>query len=546
MTAPPPPSATWITPLDPDLDPLAAPDGIRLAVKDCIDVAGVATTAGSPAVAAAAEPAAGRRRLPGRRPGRRRPHRRQGQPARALLRRHRRQPALRHAGEPARPPAGPRRVVQRLRGRRGHRRGRRRLRHRHRRLDPQPGGLLRRRRPQDHARAWCRWTGVRPLAPSLDTVGVLARDVADAGRRRHAARPAAHRRRPARQPHRRPLPPARHRPHDRCGHRLGAHRGRHRGRSRSSCPAGTPPTPPRITVLFGEALIVNDDLWRAPRTRAGRRTWSSGSRSPRPSAPPSSARPGPTASRGATELAEVLGTVGVIVLPTMASYPARVGRHAVAPNPACPAINLAGHPALPLPVPSGGLLPASIQLVAPDHHEPRLLATAAAIEAVASPAPSATAPTGATAGPAARRRAAVACTSDGALSGREPALLRLGAARGSVIGHRAGRSGPVALEPAPGQRRQAGDARRPRAKRSASSSRLGGQGRCAERGRISWASGVSRPRQDGLRRLAAAGSPGRADRPGSARSRRSVTRALPHRPGGGALALGERRRTSRG
>ena len=36
MTAPAP-SATWITTLDPDLDPLARPDGIRLAVKDCLD-----------------------------------------------------------------------------------------------------------------------------------------------------------------------------------------------------------------------------------------------------------------------------------------------------------------------------------------------------------------------------------------------------------------------------------------------------------------------------------------------------------------------------
>jgi amidase len=80
----------------------------------------------------------------------------------------------------------------------------------------------------------------------------------------------------------------------------------------------------------------------------------------------------------------VLGSVGVLALPTMLAYPARIGSHAVAPNAACPAVNLAGHPALSMPVPSGGLLPASIQLVAPDHHEPRLLATAALIEAAVS------------------------------------------------------------------------------------------------------------------------------------------------------------------
>jgi Asp-tRNA(Asn)/Glu-tRNA(Gln) amidotransferase A subunit family amidase len=48
-------------------------------------------------------------------------------------------------------------------------------------------------------------------------------------------------------------------------------------------------------------------------------------------------------------------------------------------------VNLAGHPALALPLPSGGLLPASLQLVAPDHHELRLIATAAAIEAAVAP-----------------------------------------------------------------------------------------------------------------------------------------------------------------
>ena len=81
------------------------------------------------------------------------------------------------------------------------------------------------------------------------------------------------------------------------------------------------------------------------------------------------------------ELADVLGTVGVLALPTLIGFPARLGQQAVPPNPACPAVSLSGHPALSLPVPTGGLLPAGLQLVAPDHHEPRLLATAAAIEA---------------------------------------------------------------------------------------------------------------------------------------------------------------------
>ena len=58
-----------------------------------------------------------------------------------------------HYGTPVNP-IDPRRVpgrlVERVGGGGGHRRGRRGLRHRHHRLDPQPGGVLRRRRPQDH------------------------------------------------------------------------------------------------------------------------------------------------------------------------------------------------------------------------------------------------------------------------------------------------------------------------------------------------------------------------------------------------------------
>jgi Asp-tRNA(Asn)/Glu-tRNA(Gln) amidotransferase A subunit family amidase len=80
------------------------------------------------------------------------------------------------------------------------------------------------------------------------------------------------------------------------------------------------------------------------------------------------------------ELAEIFGAHGMLVLPSMLTYPARIGEQIVPPNPAAPAISLSGHPALSLPVPSGGLLPASLQLVAPDHHEARLLATAAVIE----------------------------------------------------------------------------------------------------------------------------------------------------------------------
>jgi Asp-tRNA(Asn)/Glu-tRNA(Gln) amidotransferase A subunit family amidase len=47
-------------------------------------------------------------------------------------------------------------------------------------------------------------------------------------------------------------------------------------------------------------------------------------------------------------------------------------------------VSLAGHPALALPAPTGGHLPASIQLTAPDGAEDLLCATGAVLEAAAA------------------------------------------------------------------------------------------------------------------------------------------------------------------
>src|SRR5690606_23111382 len=86
-----------------------------------------------------------------------------------------------------------------------------------------------------------------------------------------------------------------------------------------------------------------------------------------------------------TELSEILGAHGVIALPTALEFAPRIGAQPVGPNWACSPVNLAGFPAVSVPVPSGGLMPASLQLIAPDHHEPRLLATAALVEAAVFP-----------------------------------------------------------------------------------------------------------------------------------------------------------------
>ncbi|MCU1496271.1 MAG: amidase [Acidimicrobiales bacterium] len=369
---------TWISRLDPDLDPLARPDGLRVAVKDCIDVAGVLTTAGSPAVAAAAEPAsidaaclAGAREAGARIEGKANLHElcfgssgvnpHYGTPVNPLD--PRRVPGGSSSGSAVAVATGQVEIG----------------------LGTDTTGSIR------TPAACCgivglktTWgvvplAGVRPLAPSLDTVGVLARSVADlaAGATLLDARLTDGDLTPSPTIGRFRLPgtdPTIDAAIDSALLDAGLIVGE------IELPGWAAAHAAAITVLFGEALLVNEDLWQHHRdslaedvverftfaqtigpaelgeARALRETWR-------------------------TELAEILGSVGVIALPAMAQYPARIGQQGVMPNSAAPAISLSGHPALVLPVPSGGLLPASIQLVAPDHHEPRLLGTAAAIEA---------------------------------------------------------------------------------------------------------------------------------------------------------------------
>ena len=370
--------AIWITRLDPDADPLARADGLRLAVKDCIDVAGVVTTAGSPAVARHAQPAAvdaaclaGARSAGARIVGKANLHELCFGATGVNP----------HYGTP-RNPLDPRRIpggsssgsavaVALSEADVG--------------FGTDTAGSIR------NPAACCGVTGLKttfglvplagvwPLAPSLDTVGVLARSVGDlvAGA-------------------------------SLLDHRLTG------GALRPSATVGRlrlPDTDPTIdaaldsalleagilaeevelagwdlahdaaiTVLFGEALVVNDDLWRRSRLELGedlveRFTFAQ-------SVGP--AELGEARARREPwrqELAEVFGQVGVIALPAMTTYPPRLGVHPTAPNRAAAPVNLAGHPAVVIPVPSGGVFPASLQLVAPDHHEPRLLATAARIEA---------------------------------------------------------------------------------------------------------------------------------------------------------------------
>lgn len=372
---------TFITRLDPDRDPLASPDGVRLAVKDNIDVAGVVSTSGCLPLAEQAEPAsddaaclAGARAAGARIVGKTNLHElcfgssgvnhHYGTPVNPID--PRRVPGGSSSGSAVAVATGEADIA----------------------FGTDTTGSLR------TPAAACgvvglkptfgvvSVVGVRPLAPSLDTVGVLARSVADTA---VAATLLDHR-----------LTDGDVSASDTVGrvHLAGTQPTIDAAVDSALIDAGFDVVEVELpgwdhahraatTLLHGEALIVNSEIWARHRDRLGpdlveRFTLAETI---------GSAELGE--ARGArgpwrSELAEVLGSVGVLVLPAMVDFPARIGLHATPPNPAAPALSLAGMPVLALPVPSGGLMPASLQLVAPDHHEARLLATGARIEAAVS------------------------------------------------------------------------------------------------------------------------------------------------------------------
>ena len=80
-------------------------------------------------------------------------------------------------------------------------------------------------------------------------------------------------------------------------------------------------------------------------------------------------------------LERVLERVDFVVTPTLTIFPPRPeeGDDLLVSRCTLPA-NLAGVPALSLPVPTGGPFPASIQLIGPAESEERLLAAGAMLE----------------------------------------------------------------------------------------------------------------------------------------------------------------------
>jgi amidase len=81
----------------------------------------------------------------------------------------------------------------------------------------------------------------------------------------------------------------------------------------------------------------------------------------------------------------LLDQVDFVVTPTLSVFPPLLAEGGDLLGGRCTLpVNLAGFPALSLPVPTGGPLPASIQVIGPPHSEERLLAAGAWLESAAA------------------------------------------------------------------------------------------------------------------------------------------------------------------
>jgi amidase len=83
-------------------------------------------------------------------------------------------------------------------------------------------------------------------------------------------------------------------------------------------------------------------------------------------------------------LATAFATAPVLAWPTIAMFPPRIDAPVPNTRRTNIVVNHAGHPSLALPAPTRGRFPASIQLVGPDHTEDALCATGLLLEAAAT------------------------------------------------------------------------------------------------------------------------------------------------------------------
>lgn len=142
-----------------------------------------------------------------------------------------------------------------------------------------------------------------------------------------------------------------------------------------------------LTVLFAEALVVNRQLVDDHLDELGadlvERFGTTAAMPPDALEAARSMRPG-----WRDELAEHLDRFDLLALPTLTHEPPALDAAGTMPsNVAATPVNLAGHPALSLPVRSADGLgpPASLQLVGPDGSEDRLLAAGAEVERITGP-----------------------------------------------------------------------------------------------------------------------------------------------------------------
>jgi amidase len=224
-------------------------------------------------------------------------------------------------------------------------------------------------------------TGVWPLAPSLDTVGPMARDVAGVtlgmqllepgfaadgpiaatvGRVRLAA----------------PVDPI----VDRAVDDLLAASGL--DVVDMVLPGWTPAAGAGGTVLFAEAWLSNHAVYEANAAGLGSETRQRLEQGRAiPAAELAAARA--VARRWQHELATVFAGVDVLALPTLPVLAPRLDEPPADTRTTNVPVNLAGLPALAIPAPTAGPLPGGVQLVGPARSEALLLATGALLEAAA-------------------------------------------------------------------------------------------------------------------------------------------------------------------
>lgn len=137
-----------------------------------------------------------------------------------------------------------------------------------------------------------------------------------------------------------------------------------------------------VTVLFGEAWLSDGGVYERDPSRIGdsvRTRLEQGKLIAHEALDEARAARGPWRA----ELARAFEQAPVLALPTLRTLAPSLDDPSPDTRTTNAPLNLAGHPALALPAPTGGPLPASVQLIGPDGSEELLVATGAVLEGAA-------------------------------------------------------------------------------------------------------------------------------------------------------------------